>query len=140
MPSDNRRPRRVAEAIRSTVAEAMTSVLNDPGLSGLVVTDVNVSDDLSQARIGVRRLVDDGQEASRRRLIERLTHAQGRLRGLLGPRLDLRRVPMLHFYFDAGPDKRHRVDELLREIEQENKSKTSNTEGSNTPNSNGNES
>jgi ribosome-binding factor A len=117
----------------------MTSVLNDPGLAGLVVTDVTVSDDLSQARIGVRRLVDDGQEASRRRLIERLSHAQGRLRGLLGPRLDLRRVPALHFYFDAGPDKRHRVDELLREIDLENKSKASSTPGSSTPNSSGTE-
>jgi ribosome-binding factor A len=122
MPSENRRPRRVAEAIRSTVAEAMTSVLADPGLSGLVVTEVTVSDDLTQARIGVRRLVDDGKEESRRRLVERLGHAQGRIRRLLAPRLDLRRVPELHFFFDAGPDARNRIDELLREIEQEKKS------------------
>jgi ribosome-binding factor A len=121
MPSDSRRPRRVAEAIRSTVAEALTGVLADPGLAGVVVTEVSVSDDLMQARIGVRRLVDDGRPESRKRLVERLEHAQGRIRRLLGPRLDLRRVPELRFVFDEGPDARHRVDEILREINREKK-------------------
>jgi ribosome-binding factor A len=100
----------------------MTSVLADPGLSGVVVTEVTVSDDLTQARIGVRRLVDDGKAESRRRLVERLNHAQGRIRRLLGPRLDLRRVPELHFFFDEGPDARNRIDDLLLEIEQEKQS------------------
>ncbi|MGC4069900.1 MAG: 30S ribosome-binding factor RbfA [Polyangiaceae bacterium] len=121
MPSDSRRPRRVAEAIRSTVAEALTSTLSDPVLAGVVITEVTVSDDLCQARIRVRRLVDDGRPESRKRLVERLAHAQGRLRKLLGPRLDLRRVPELHFVFDEGPDARNRVDELLREIAREKK-------------------
>jgi ribosome-binding factor A len=119
MPSDSRRPRRVAEAIRSTVAEALTSVLADPGLSGVVVTSVTVSDDLCQARVCVRKLVDDGKPASRKRLVERLEHARGRIRKLLGPCLDLRRVPELRFVFDDGPDARNRVDELLHEITRE---------------------
>jgi ribosome-binding factor A len=100
----------------------MTSVLADPALAGVVVTEVTVTDDLSVARIGIRKLVDDGQSASRKKLVERLQHAQGRIRRLLGPRLDLRRVPELQFVFDEGPDSRYRIDEILREIEQEKKS------------------
>lgn len=119
MPSDSRRPRRVAEAIRSTVAEALTGDLADPGLSGVVVTEVTVSDDLSQARISVRRLVDDGKADSRKRLVERLGHAAGRIRKMLAPRLDLRRVPDLKFFFDEGPDTHHRIDDLLHEIAEE---------------------
>lgn len=119
MPTESRRPRRVAEAIRATVAEALNESLSDPTLSGIVITAVEVSDDLLVARIGVRRLVDDGNTASRQRVVQHLERANGRLRRLLAPRLDLRKVPELRFYFDAGPDKRARVDELLNEIAQE---------------------
>lgn len=121
MATESRRPKRVAEAIRSTVAEALNEELADPMLAGVVVSEVSVSDDLLSARIGIRRLVDDGKEATRRRVIQHLDRAQGRLRRLLAPRLDLRKVPELHFYFDLGPDKRARVDELLAEIAEEDR-------------------
>lgn len=119
MATESRRPRRVAEAIRATVANALNESLADPILAGLVITEVSVSDDLLVARLGVRRLLDDGKESTRARIVQHLERAQGRLRRLLGPRLDLRKVPELRFYFDAGPDKRARVDELLAEIVRE---------------------
>ncbi|HEY5955783.1 MAG TPA: 30S ribosome-binding factor RbfA, partial [Polyangiaceae bacterium] len=106
MPTESRRPRRVAEAIRATLAEALNETLSDPALSGTVITDVSVSDDLLVAHIGVRRLMDDGNEASRQRLVRHLEGAHGRLRRILGPRLELRKVPELRFFFDGGPDKR----------------------------------
>jgi len=121
MEIESRRPRRVAEAIRSTVAEALNADLSDPTLSGVVLSEVAVSDDLLSAWIGVRRLIDDGKDSSRRRVIQHLERAQGRLRRLLAPRLDLRKVPELHFYFDTGPDKRARVDEILAEIAAEHR-------------------
>lgn len=123
MAAESRRPKRVAEAVRSTVAEALTEALSDPVLTGVVVTDVVVSDDLQVARIGVRRLVDDGKEASRERVVQHLERASGRIRRLLGPRLELRKVPELRFYFDAGPDKQARIDELLNQIADEQRQK-----------------
>ncbi|HMA96083.1 MAG TPA: 30S ribosome-binding factor RbfA [Polyangiaceae bacterium] len=119
MATESRRPKRVAEAVRATVAEALTEALSDPVLSGVVVMDVTVSDDLQVARIGVRRMVDDGKESSRQRVVQHLDRAAGRIRRLLAPRLDLRKVPELKFYFDVGPDNRARVDALLREIAEE---------------------
>jgi ribosome-binding factor A len=121
MATESRRPKRVAEAIRSTVAEALNEDLSDPMLAGVVISEVSVSDDLLSARIGIRRLVDDGKEATRRSVVQHLDRAQGRLRRLLAPRLDLRKVLELHFYFDLGPDKRARVDELLAEIAEEDR-------------------
>lgn len=127
MPTESRRPKRVAEAVRSIVAEALTEVLTDPTLSGVVVTDVAVSDDLQLARINVRRLVDDGKASSRQRVIQHLERASGRIRRLLGPRLELRKVPELKFYFDVGPDKHARIDDLLSEIADEQRSKPGNS-------------
>jgi ribosome-binding factor A len=128
MATESRRPRRVAEAIRATLAEALNETLSDPTLAGTIITDVTVSDDLLSARVGVRRLVDDGKESSRLRLVRHLDGAQGRLRRVLAPRLDLRKVPELRFYFDEGPDKRARVDELLAEIAREEKDRGSKEE------------
>src|SRR5512147_633162 len=119
MPNESRRPRRIAEAIRITLAEALSEQLADPALSGVVVTAVDVTDDLQSARIGVRSLTDDGKESTRRRVVQHLERAHGRIRKLLGPRLELRRIPELQFYFDVGPDKRARIDELLAEIADE---------------------
>lgn len=97
----------------------MNEGMSDPALEGIVISEVNVSDDLLSARIGVRRLVDDGKPASRQRVVQHLEHAHGRLRRALAPRLDLRKVPELRFYFDEGPDKRAHVDRLLAEIAEE---------------------
>lgn len=128
METESRRPRRVAEAIRATLAEALNESLSDPTLAGVVISEVSVTDDLLTARIGVRHLLDDGKESSRQRVVQHLERAQGRLRRLLAPRMELRKVPELRFYFDAGPDKRARVDELLAEIEREERAKPSKPE------------
>jgi ribosome-binding factor A len=123
MATDSRRPRRVAEAIRSVVAEALHEVLADPILAGVVISQVDVTDDLLTARIGVRRLVDDGNEGSRQRVVDHLTRAQSRIRRLLAPTLELRKLPELRFYFDSGPDKQARIDELLAEIAREDRAR-----------------
>ncbi len=48
-----------------------------------------------------------------------LHRAGGRIRRLLAPRLELRRVPEISFSYDTGHDARRRVDELLDEIKTE---------------------
>lgn len=117
MTSDGRRSRRVAEIIRGYVSEALTRELDDPLLAALVLTHVEVPDDLSVARIRVRLLVGDDDEAARRNALRNLHRAATRIRRGLAPKLKLRRVPELKFDYDTGHDAEKRVDELLREIE-----------------------
>ncbi|HTA89742.1 MAG TPA: ribosome-binding factor A, partial [Polyangiaceae bacterium] len=57
--SDGRRGKRVAELIRAHLAELMRREVDDPRLAALVITTVDVTDDLMSARIGVRLLVGD---------------------------------------------------------------------------------
>lgn len=114
--SDARRPKRVAELLRAHLTDALTRELGDPRLSALVVTTVEVPDDLSSAHIGVRLLVGDDDPKLRRAALSTLSKVSSRLRRSLGPRLGLRRVPELRFSYDAGHDATRRVEELLREI------------------------
>ncbi|HEY3234839.1 MAG TPA: 30S ribosome-binding factor RbfA [Polyangiaceae bacterium] len=117
--TDARRSDRVAERVRACLVEAFQREMGDPGLSSMVVTTVEVPADLSMAKVGVRLLVGDEDPALRRRAVLRLSHATARLRKELAPRLGLRRVPELRFFYDTTHDAARRVAELLAEIDAE---------------------
>ncbi len=117
MTADGRRGKRVAELLRAHLAELMRREVDDPRLSAVVITTVEVTDDLMSARIGVRLLVGDEDPKIRAVVLKSLLKGAGRLRRLIAPRLELRRSPELRFHYDAGHDASRRVEELLHEIE-----------------------
>lgn len=117
--TEGRRPRRVAETLRKHLAEAFSRELYDPRLSGLIVTRVDISGDLSGARIHVRSLVDSGDAAERLEVEKAANRAARTLRRGLGVRLGLKRTPDLRFFYDDGQDAVDRVEELLGEISRE---------------------
>lgn len=112
------RGRRVAELIKQHLTDALLRELGDPRLSKLVVTEVELPDDLGTARVLVRSL-GDADDAERRQTMRALARVASRLRKSLAPKLRLKRVPELKFAYDVGLDHARRVDELLREIESE---------------------
>lgn len=119
MTTDGRRGKRVAELIRSYLAELMRREVDDPRLAAVVITTVEVTDDLMSARIGVRLLVGDEDPKLRAVVLKSLARGAGRLRRLIAPRLELRRSPELRFHYDAGHDASRRVEELLHEIKED---------------------
>jgi ribosome-binding factor A len=111
----------VAESIQDKLAESLHRELSDPRLVSLVITRVEVSDDLSMATVSVRLLGPDGPDL-RKAALRALRSAGGRLRRAIAPRLGLRRVPELRFFYDTGLDAAARVNELLAEIDAERRS------------------
>ncbi len=94
--------------------------LSDPRLSGLRITRVQLTDDLSFARIFVRELLLEDESSGREDDIMRgFEAASGRIRGQVAHALQLRRAPELRFVYDHGQDNADRVDELLAEIRAE---------------------
>jgi len=108
------RPERVAERIKREAADILESQIRDPRVTGMVsVTDVEVTQDLSYARIYVSVLasstpVDD--------VLRVLQSAAPFVRRQLAPRLELREVPQIRFVLDDSIERGARVDELLRKI------------------------
>jgi ribosome-binding factor A len=115
------RARRVAMQIRARLAELLSREVSDPILSGVVVTTVELPDDLSIARVKARLLTGGEREERRRQSVRALERASSRLRRGLGKSLGLKRVPELRFTYDTGIDAAQRVDELLAEIDRESK-------------------
>jgi ribosome-binding factor A len=117
--NDGRRTKRVAELIQRHFAEILRREVDDPRLAAVVVTGVEISDDLMIAKIGVRLLVADDDERQRKSIVQLLRRAASRLRRQITPRLELKRAPELRFHYDVGPDAQQRVSELLREVDAE---------------------
>ena len=109
------RPEKVAHLMRREIADILERKLRDPRLGSTVtVTDVQVTQDLSFARVFVTVL---GDEAVRGPAMDALRRAAGFVRRELGGRLDLREVPEIRFEYDRSLDEGRRVEDLLRKIE-----------------------
>jgi ribosome-binding factor A len=121
MSDESRRIQRVAGLLRLHLTDALHREVGDPELLSLVVTDVEVTRDLSIAHVRVRRLsVTDSPEA-RTSMLTRLRKVTPRLRRALGQKLELRKLPELRFVYDTGEDARGRVEAILDEIAHEPK-------------------
>jgi len=106
------RMRRVNEAVRQVLADALAGELADPRLGFVTVTDVKTSPDLRSARVYVSVL---GGEDARADSLTALRSAHGLLQGRIASQLELKRTPRLEFVYDATTDRALRVDSLLRE-------------------------
>jgi len=123
MTGEGRRAQRVGHEIHAHLSSVLARELDDPKLAGVVITSVDVPDDLSMARISVRLLAGDEDPKARLAALAALGRAASRLRRSVGAMLGLRRVPELRFEYDAGHDASRRVDELLGEIAREPKAR-----------------
>jgi ribosome-binding factor A len=121
--SDGRRGKRVAEDIRMHLSQILNSELADPRLTNLVITTVKLSADLGLADVSVRAIAAGSHATTRDQdaVVRALTSASGRLRHLLGTRVNLKRNPTLRFHFDTAPEARERIDALLDQVAKEDR-------------------
>ena len=110
------RPERVADQIRAEVATMIARELHDPGVGFVTVTRVEVTPDLQHARVYYTSLGDAAARANTARALER---AAGFMRRQIGQRLRLRRAPEIHVEFDESIGHQDRVEQLLKEIADE---------------------
>jgi len=114
------RMRRVDEAIRQVIGEALAAELKDPRVGFVTVTDVSTSPDLRHARVYVSVLGRRGRpsaQAERDSTLEGLRSAHGFLQGRIAAQLRLKRTPELQFSYDETTDRAMRVERLLGEGE-----------------------
>lgn len=108
------RMRRVDEAVRQVLSDAITLALSDPRVGFITVTSVETSPDLRHARVFVSVL---GDEAQREDSLEGLASAHGFLQRAVAAELRLKHTPTLEFHYDASIDQGMRITELLADVE-----------------------
>jgi ribosome-binding factor A len=105
------RMRRVNEAVRQVLGDALAQDLKDPRVGFVTVTSVKTSPDLRHARVFVSVL---GTSRERAATLEGLRHAHGFLQRRLAAELQLKHTPTLQFAYDETTDRAMRVGELLQ--------------------------
>jgi len=119
MPSPIRL-KKIANRIKEDLSELLIYEVEDPRLSGVMVTDVNVDRELYYANIYVSAL--EGKERSKE-VLAGLESASGFLRSQLAQTIELRTFPRLRFYWDPTPENAARIELLLKQLHEEEAAK-----------------
>jgi ribosome-binding factor A len=109
----NHRAQRVSEAMREELGEMISYELSDPRIADTTVTEVLVSADMKRAQV---RLHFGANGKQQKETMLALDGARHFLRRQLAERLNLFRVPELHFEPDVKLAGSAKMDHLLKRI------------------------
>jgi ribosome-binding factor A len=93
--------------------------VRDPAVSDVYVTEVVVTADLRHARVYFRLTRPEVDAKQRDAALRGLNRAGGHVRRELGPKLQLKYMPDLQFFWAEGPDRAAGVEAVLAELRRE---------------------
>lgn len=110
MKKTSQRARRVGDEIQRELAELLRDEIKDPRVGRVTITAVEVTSDLSHAKVFFTHLAgrDHAAEA-----VAGLQHTAGFLRSALSHRLKLYSVPQIHFAYDDSIESGMRLSQLI---------------------------
>jgi len=106
------RPRKVAELIQRELSDLLLREVRDPRIGMVTLTAVDVSPDLSHAKVFFTVLGEDRKEAAWRAL----NRAAGFLRSQLAHRIKLYAMPELRFVYDESVERGDRLSRLIDSV------------------------
>jgi ribosome-binding factor A len=113
MAQEYSRTQRVADQIQRELAALIQREVKDPRVGMATVSAVEVSRDLSHAKVFVTILNGDEDQQEITESVKALNNASGFLRSQLGQRMKLRIVPTLRFHFDDSLSRGNYLSNLI---------------------------
>lgn len=124
MAKEFSRTQRVAQQMQKELAVILQREVKDPRVGMVTVSDVDVSRDLSYARVFITILtIGDQTEAEG---VKILNEASGYIRTLVGKAMRLRIVPELKFVYDESLVEGMRMSNLVSQVVNEDEAKHNN--------------
>lgn len=109
------RMERINQQMKREISNIIQKDLQDPRLEFVSITEVSVSPDFKNARIGFSVL---GPEENVGEVELVLRHASGFVRKLIGERINLRNTPRILFVYDPSIQYSIKVEETLEDIKE----------------------
>lgn len=123
----SKRTDQIGEEMLRILSELIQYEVKDPRVGFATIVKVEVSTDLSRAKVHVSIMGDDEQ---RKATMEGLERAKGFLRRGVAQELNhLRTVPDLRFILDTSLDYSMHIDSVLRQVAEERKQHETNDQG-----------
>ena len=92
-----KRSQRVSDSIKKEVASIFLFKVNDPRLRNITITNVVLSDDLSNAKIFYSTINLKDEEVSVKKALDK---SKGFIRTMLGKSISLKKIPTISFFKD----------------------------------------
>ena len=112
MKKHSQRAQRVGEQIQRELAQMLRDEVKDPRVGRITITAVEVSPDLSHAKVFVTDLAGSEHAAE---AVRALGRTAGFLRSELAHRIRMYSVPQLHFAYDDSIESGIRLAKLIDE-------------------------
>lgn len=112
---------RLETEIMKEIGQIIIQDINDPRLSDITITGVDLSKDLKNAKIYYSFM---GHLASKAEKIEKaLNQAKKRIRFLLSKKIIIRRVPEIEFVRDESLDYAEKIGRIINDLETQSRGK-----------------
>jgi len=106
------RPQRIGDLIQREIADLLAREVRDPRVGMVTLTSVDVSPDMSHAKVHFTVLLPEKIAEAR----EGLTRAAGFLRSQLAKRVKLYSIPELRFEYDESIERADRLSQLIDSV------------------------
>src|SRR5262245_27816344 len=104
---------RLQQLIKERVSLLVLFEMKDPRVGFTTITKVKLARDMSTATVFFSVL---GHEGERRRTLEALEHARGRLQGEIAKAMQTRSTPRLEFKYDESVEGMIRVNKIIEDV------------------------
>ena len=126
--ASNSRVERVGDEIQKIIVALLTTKVRDPRLQWVSITGVEVSKDLSYAKVFFSSL---NTETDLSQVLKALESAKGFFRTALAKELRLRVAPALRFFYDESLAYGNKMNSLIEKARQEDEKFIQNDEDNN---------
>ena len=95
-----KRAQRVSDNIRREIANIFSFEISDPRLRGLTITEVQLSDDLSSAKIFLSNYINQALNEEQEGIAKALENSKPFVKKKLGQNIKIKKMPELLFFID----------------------------------------
>ena len=104
---------KVSGIIQRELSQILQMEVRDPKIGFCTITAVDLTNDLSIAKIYVTLL---GKDFDTRKGMQALERSKGFIRSLLAKRLTIRKVPELHFVNDTSLQYGNKIEKIIDDL------------------------
>jgi len=112
----SRRTDRLGELFREEISALLQKGLKDPRVGFATISRVEVTEDLSYAKVLVSVM---GEEKEKTSTLIALRNSAGFIRSHLGKAVQIRKMPELQFVLDASLEHAMKIQRILHELKDE---------------------
>jgi len=105
---------RLNNTFMEKISEILHNEIKDKDVSFVTITEVRITNDLSYAKVYFTSLVDD-----RKKITDALNRASGFIRSSLSQKVQIRKMPEIHFVYDESLEYGKKIENIIERINNE---------------------